>query len=130
MAGCYVDTSALGRVLLGEPDAPAVMRALQDFDARLASRLLAVELRRLGLRVELLDEADRLLTGIALLPLDESILRATETVAPSSVATLDAIHLVSALRLAAEGFVDAIVTYDARLAEAAGVHGLQVIAPA
>ena len=23
MAGCYVDTSALGRVLLGEPDAPA-----------------------------------------------------------------------------------------------------------
>lgn len=125
-----MDTSALGRVLLGEPAAPAVMRALGDFDTRLASRLLAVELRRLGLRVELLDEADRLLTGIALLPLDESVLRAAETVAPSSVATLDAIHLVSALRLAAEGFVEAMMTYDARLAEAAEVHGLEVIAPA
>ena len=50
MALVYLDTSALGRVLLGEPDAPAILRSLEAFDQRVASRVLRVELRRLALR--------------------------------------------------------------------------------
>jgi uncharacterized protein len=69
--GVYVDTSALGRVLLGEPDAPAVVGALARFERLVASRLLRVELRRLALREGLLPEADALLSAIALVPLDE-----------------------------------------------------------
>ena len=130
MAGLYVDTSALGRVLLGEPDAAAVIRSLGDFDQHVASRLLRIELRRLALRHGLLDHADQLLSGVALLPLDEALLDAAETVQPASVATLDAIHLVTALRLADEELIETAMTYDSRLAEGAQHYGLSVLAPA
>ena len=69
----------------------------------MSSRLLRVELRRLGLRFDRLADADRLLGGVALLPLDGAALTAAETLPPASVATLDAIHLVAAVQLAAPG---------------------------
>lgn len=50
MAGIYVDTSALGRVALGEPDAALIRAPLAEFDPWRASELLVVELRRLGTR--------------------------------------------------------------------------------
>lgn len=129
MAGVYVDTSALGRVLLGEPDAGAIVRKLSDFDQHVASRVLRTELCRLALREGLLEHADQLLSGVALLPVDEAVLGAADTVAPASVATLDAVHLVTALRLAADYLIEALMTYDARLADGARHHGLSVVAP-
>jgi len=129
MAVVYLDTSALGRLLLGEPDAPAILRALGAFDQRVASRLLRVELRRLALRKELLADADRLLAGVALVPVDTDVLGAAETVPPDTVATLHAIHLVTALRLSAAGRLDVMMTYDRRLADGARQHGLTVLAP-
>jgi uncharacterized protein len=125
----YVDASALGRVLLGEPDKPAIKRHLHNFDQVVASRLLRVELRRLGLRTDLLDAVDLLLDGVALIPLDESILAAAETTPPSTVATLDAIHLTTAIRVAGEDMLDAVITYDKRLAVGAREHGLTVLSP-
>ena len=130
MAAVYVDTSAIGRVLLGEPDAPAVLRDLADFDQHVASRLMRIELRRLALREDALEAADRLLDGVALIPLDDAILAASETLLPATVATLDAIHLATALRLAAGGMLDTVMTYDRRLADGAAQHGLRVLAPA
>lgn len=126
----YVDTSAVGRVLLGEPDAPAVLRDLGGFDQHVASRLLRIELRRLALREDALEAADRLLGGVALIPLDDAILTSSETLPPATVATLDAIHLATALRLAAAGVLDTVMTYDRRLADGAAHHGLRVLAPA
>ncbi|HYU60731.1 MAG TPA: PIN domain-containing protein [Solirubrobacterales bacterium] len=129
MTGVYLDTSAVGRVLLGEPDSQAVLAALSRFDQHVASRLLRIELRRLALRHDLLDHADQLLSAIALVPMDEATLEAAETVPPNGVATLDAIHLATALRLAADGLIDAVLTHDTRLAEGARHHGLEVLAP-
>ena len=129
MGGVYLDTSALGRILLGEPDRPDVLAALADFEQHVASRLLRVELRRLALRHDVLAEADRLLASVALLPVSEGILASAETVAPPAVATLDAIHLATALTLATDGSVDTVLTYDGRLAEGARHHGLAVLAP-
>lgn len=130
MASVYVDTSALGRVLLGEPDAPAVLRELSGFQQHVASRLVRVELRRLALRHDRVEAAGELLAAVALVPVDGQVLDAAETLPPASVATLDAIHLATALRLAADGDLDAIMTYDARLAAGAAHHGLAVLAPA
>jgi len=126
----YLDTSVLGRVLLDEPDRAAILREIQGFDVRVASRLLRIELRRLALRHELLEAADRLLARVSLIPLDDAILAAAETTPPSTVATLDAIHLTTALRLADAGALDAVMTYDLQLAEGARQHGLTVLAPA
>ena len=67
---------------------------------------------------------------MALIPLSEAILLAAETLTPAGVSTLDAIHLATALELAGHGALDAIMTFDARLADAAGAHGLAVLAPA
>jgi predicted nucleic acid-binding protein len=46
---------------------------------------------------------------------------------PAALRTLDAIHLATALEL---GPIDAFVTYDDRLAEAARGIGLPVVRPA
>jgi uncharacterized protein len=129
MPTLYVDTSALGRVLLGEPDRAAILRAMDAFDVHVASRLLRIELRRLALRHGLLGDADQLLAGIGLSPLDDAVLAMAETTPPTTVATLGAIHLTTALRLADAGAFDAMLTYDTRLAEGAQQHGLTVLAP-
>jgi len=129
VSAVYLDTSALGRVLLGEPDAAAVLGELRRFDRHVASRLLRVELRRLALRYGRLDAAGELLATIALVPVEQTLLDAAEVVLPETVATLDAIHLVTALRLAEAGMLDAVMTYDVRLAAGAAHHGLAVLAP-
>ncbi len=129
MAGLYLDTSAVGRVLLAEPDGEAVLAEVGRFERRMASRLLAVELRRLALRHRLRDAADRLLAAISLVPLSEATLAAAESIAPASVATLDAIHLAAALELFDADLIDTVLTYDERLAEGARHHGLTVLAP-
>ena len=50
MAAVYVDTSALGRVLLGEPETEAIRSFLANYDAWWSSEVLVIELR-----AELLD---------------------------------------------------------------------------
>jgi predicted nucleic acid-binding protein len=75
------------------------------------------------------SDADQLLRGVALVPLDNSILDAAETLPSATVATLDAIHLATALELASGGVLEAVMTYDPRLAEGEEQHGLRVLAP-
>jgi predicted nucleic acid-binding protein len=125
----YVDTSAIARMLLDEPDKPVIEQRLEDFEQRVASRLLRVELRRVGAREGVLDRADELLKDISLVALDEQVLAAAETVTPSNVTTLDAIHLATAVRLSKAGELDALMTYDKRLADGAREHGITVLSP-
>jgi len=129
VSAVYVDASALGRVLLGEPAKPAIERELAAFDGRVSSRLLRIELRRLALRAGLADTGDTM-DGVAFVPLDEATLEVAETIEPARVATLDAIHLATAVRLAAAGSLAAVLTYDRRLAEGARHHGIPVLSPA
>ena len=125
----YVDTSALGRVLLDEPDKSAIKNALEGFERVIASRLLRIELRRVGLKRGLLDRAESLLADISLITLDDQILTATETLTPASVGTLDAIHLATAVQLAGAGKLNALMTYDKGLAAGAREHGITVLSP-
>jgi uncharacterized protein len=125
----YVDTSALARVILEEPGNDAVLRDLGRFDQRVASRLLAVELRRVGRRSGAAEEVDRLLSRVSLIPLDDDVLAAAGTIEPAAVGTLDAIHLATAMRLREAGRLDALMTYDKQLAHAAREHGIEVLSP-
>jgi uncharacterized protein len=129
MSTVYVDTSALARVLLDDPDKQLIGHSLTAFERRVASRLMGVELRRVGLRRELTTRAETLLSDVSLLPIDEQTLVAAERLAPANVGTLDAIHLATALRVAADNGLDALMTYDKRLAQGAEEHGLAVLAP-
>jgi predicted nucleic acid-binding protein len=125
----YLDTSVLGRVLLDEPETAAIRRELGRFERHISSRLLRVDLRRLGLLKGMLEYVDELLSGQVLIPLDETILTAAETIAPSVVRTLDAIHLATAVRLTGAGQLDALMTYDKQLAVGAREHGITVLSP-
>lgn len=136
----YVDTSALGRVLLNEPDKAAIELALEDIDEVASSRLLWIELRRLARRWEarpaaageprqVLQLAEEMLKPIAAIPMEEPLLADAEMLPPVSVATLDAIHLATAVHLADISSLDVIITYHHRLAEGARKHGLEVLAP-
>ncbi len=130
MATIYLDTSALGRIVLDEPGGAAIGGALTAFDAIVSSRLLQIELHRVGLRAGIArEEIEMWLAGVALVPMEDAILSAAEAVSPASVATLDAIHLATALALAADGRLTSIMTFDVRLAGGAREHGLDVIAP-
>lgn len=129
MGAVYIDTSALGRVLLDEPDKSAIKDALDSFDQVTASRLLRIELRRVGLKRGLLDRAEALLADIALIPLEDQILTATETLTPASVGTLDAIHLATAVQLTKAGKLNALMTYNKGLAAGAREHGITVLSP-
>lgn len=130
MAAVYVDTSTVGRLLLSEPGFEAIEEVLSEYDQKVSSRILRLELRRLGLRNDLLDFADDLIADVALLPLDESRLRAAERIFPTGVASLDAVHLAAAVELAEAGVAHTVMTHDKRLAEGARHHGLTVVAPA
>jgi uncharacterized protein len=125
----YVDTSALGRSLLDEPEKLAIERTLGAFQRSVSSSLLRTELRRLGFRRDILDRVDMLLAGVSLIKVDEEILTAAETITPATVATLDAIHLATAVRLTEAGKLNALMTYDKQLADGAREHGITVLSP-
>ncbi len=129
MSLLYVDTSALGRSLLEEPEKPAIEHTLGEFKRSVSSTLLRVELRRLGLRQDMLDRVEVLLATVSLIHIDDEILHAAETITPRTVATLDAIHLATAVRLSRAGSLDALMTYDKQLAAGAQEHGITVLSP-
>ncbi|MFZ2242060.1 MAG: type II toxin-antitoxin system VapC family toxin [Gordonia amarae] len=123
----YVDTSALGALLIEQPESAALVEWLDQASAVLVSSdLTETELRRIAVR-EGLEQADvtLVLDGVALAALDRAVYRSVGLLPMPFLRTLDAVHLESAVRLDAA----AILTYDHRLGDAARSLGLDVIAP-
>ena len=129
MAGVYVDTSALGRVLLAEPDAQAIRALLAEHDASWSSELLVVELRRLAWREGLEEAAGRLIEPVRFVPVSSESLERASWLEPAFVRSLDAIHLEAAVSLHVGGMIDGVLTYDRQLADGCAHHGLRVHAP-
>lgn len=123
----YVDTSAVGALLVAQPGTEDLVSWLDRADARLVScDLLETELRRMAVR-EGRDQSkvSAILDGVSLAALDRATYRSAGFLPMPYLRTLDALHLEAAIRLDA----DAVLTYDRRLAAAAKSAGLDVIAP-
>lgn len=123
----YVDTSALGALLVWQPESEALVEWLDRTESNLVSSdLLETELRRMAVR-EGCDQGrvSAILDGVSLAALDRAVYRSAGLLPMRYLRTLDALHLEAAIRLS----VDAVLTYDQRLAEAAGAAGFDVIAP-
>jgi len=129
MAGLYLDTSALGRIVLAEPDAAAIRQTLAGYDAWWSSALLIVELRRLAARENLEAIAERLLSGVRTVAVDAASLERASRLQPSEVRTLDAIHLDAAVELYGRSEVAAVLTYDRQVQMGCAHHGLPIEAP-
>ena len=131
----YLDTSVILRRLLNEPN------PLPDWgrwEAAYASRIWLTEARRTVDRlrldgrlgdeavVRLRDECNKVHAALYIVPVDEDILARAGDPFPTSVGTLDAIHLASALAVQAATALDRFLTHDRRLALAAAGTGFAV----
>lgn len=125
----YVDASALARLILDEPGSTEMRRWYIEAQRVVSSRVGLIETRRAISRWDHDPlHLDAVLRSLEILELDAPIARSAAAVTPMSLKTLDSIHVASALSLADD--LDAFVTYDDRLAEAARAVGLPVVRPA
>jgi predicted nucleic acid-binding protein len=125
----YLDTSAALKLVVEEPESAALSAAIEDEQPELAAcLLLETELRRAAHRIPALTQvaATELLAGVDLYEIPPSAYHEAGVLPGANLRSLDAVHLVAAMRLG----VDAIVTYDARMASGARNLGLTVTAPA
>ncbi len=125
----YLDSSALVKLVVAEQESPALWRYLRRRPVRISSALARVEVPRAVRHQgkQALNRSSRVLARVQLLCLDDSLLDAAAALDPGVLRSLDAIHLASAQALGDE--LDAIVTYDLRMAEAAELLDLRVVSP-
>ncbi len=125
----YLDSSAIVKLVVREPESSALRRFLRTQQERVSCALARTEVlravRHLGPTVA--TRARRILRRIDLIRLDDSLLDAAGMLDPRILRSLDAVHLAAAQLIAPE--LDAIVTYDRRLAEGALLLGFPVAAP-
>jgi predicted nucleic acid-binding protein len=129
---CYVDSSAILKRYVDEPDSDRADTLLRSDDERVTARHTVVEVRR---------NLARLLTGSALtecraafatdlasfaiVELDAATCELAATIAEQTGArTLDALHLGAARRL---GTALTFITFDVRQAQTARLLGFRVV---
>lgn len=129
MTRSYVDASALVKVVLDEAGSPAMRRWYVESDDVVTSIVGVIETRRAVRRSDF-DAAhlESVLRSVQAIELRPGAARSASILAPTGLRTLDAIHLATALALGSD--LDAFVTYDDRLADAARSLGLPVVRPA
>ncbi len=130
----YMDTSALTKLLIAEPETPELRNWLtsqiDQGDSAATSALGWVELMRTVARYGDISQADRaryLLDGLDILPLTEPMMSLAESIGPATLRSLDAIHLAAAAYFDQE--LTAFVTYDHRLLNGCRDIGLTTASP-
>lgn len=129
MTRSYVDASALVKLVLDEAESVAMRRWYVESDEVVTSLVGIIETRRaIGRSAFDGDRLEAILRSVGAVRIDPAIARSASALGPSTLRTLDAIHLATAIALGGE--LDAFVTYDDRLADAARAVGLPVLRPA
>lgn len=121
------------KLAVHEPETDALISRLTTVsDARVSSALSLVEvpraLRRAYSYQHVLERADNVLRAVEMIDIDSEILEMAAAIEPGGLRSLDAIHLATAVLLGPRETV--LVTYDARLADAAREAGFVVESPA
>jgi len=130
MAVVYLDSSALVKLVVPEAESRALRAYLRREVTRLSCGLARTEVIRAvrPLGPATLATARQVLRRIDLIALDDALLDAAGMLEPLGLGSLDAIHLAAAQLVAHD--LRAVVTYDRRMIEAAGLLGLTVATPA
>jgi predicted nucleic acid-binding protein len=125
----YVDSSALVKLAVREPETAALRRYLGRRRPLVSSSLARTEVIRAlqPFGPDAVRRGREVLARVDLLRLTDRILDAAGLLTPSDLRSLDAIHLASAEQLGSD--LRGFVTYDKRLAKAAADRGLRVIRP-
>lgn len=125
----YVDSSAIVKLAVREPESAALRRYLQRKGPLVSSALARAEVLRALLPAgeKAIARGRSVLRRFDLVRVNDRVLNAAGLLRPAELRTLDAIHLASAGQLGAE--MRALVTYDDRMAEAARQLGYRVVSP-
>ena len=128
----YLDSSALVKLVQQESESGALRGLILDHkpDTLVTSALARVEVVRAvwGGGHRAVDQARRQLARLDQIVLGGALLDRAAGLAPQVQRSLDAIHLAAAQTVGDD--LRAIVTYDRRMADAAGALGLVVQTPA
>ncbi len=130
MRALYLDSSAFVKLVVEEEETAALRAFVGSTVARrTSSALLRSEslraVRHLG--PDALATVREGLRRVDLIAIDDRILDVAGTLEPQVLRTLDAIHIATALAVGDD--LEAIVTYDGRMIDAARLMGLATAAP-
>lgn len=125
----YLDSSAITKLLVEEPERQDLRQFLESRPDRVTSIVGAIEVGRAVWRQDPTQLASlaAVWEGIGRIALDQAVVDRAATLDPPGLRTLDAIHLASALELGSD--LSVLVTYDVRFADAARRQGIAVASP-
>ena len=125
----YLDSSALVKLVVLEPESVALRRYVRRYRPLVCSALARTEVARAvgSLGQAASQRVDVVLATIALIRLNDRVLAAAGAMLPPDLRSLDAIHLATAQQLGSD--LGWIVTYDERMSTAAQTLGFTVVAP-
>ncbi|HWF74674.1 MAG TPA: type II toxin-antitoxin system VapC family toxin [Solirubrobacteraceae bacterium] len=125
----YVDSSAIVKLVVSEPESAALRRDLARRRELVTSALARTEVARalLALGPEAQRRGEAVLRTMQVMRMNDRVLGDAGRLAPVELRSLDAIHLASARQLGAT--LKRIVTYDTRMAQAARELGFSVVSP-
>jgi predicted nucleic acid-binding protein len=128
----YLDSSALVKLALTEPESQALAAWLADRSqySMVSSALHRAEVLRAIWRAEpaALPRGQRIIRRVERVVLSDDVLDNAATMPPQKLGTSGAIHLASALAIRRD--LVAFVAYDEALLDAASEAGLPVASPA
>ncbi len=125
----YLDSSAIVKLVMVEPESAALRRYLSRRRPLVSSALATAEVARalLPLGEQAVRRGREVLRRLQLIRISDRLLAAAGQLLPPELRTLDAIHLATALELGPD--LARVVTYDERLRAAAVSAGCAVAAP-
>jgi predicted nucleic acid-binding protein len=125
----YIDSSAIVKLVVAEPESNALRRYLSRRRSLVSSAVARTEVARalLPSGPEAVARGEDALRRIQLLRVNDRVLNEAGRMEPAELRSLDSIHLASARQLGPS--VKQIVTYDERMAEAAQASGWSVASP-
>ena len=125
----YLDSSAIVKLAVREPQSLALRRYLRRRQPLVSSALARTEVLRALLPAgdEAMARGRAVLQRIDLVRVNDRILNAAGVLRPFELRSLDAIHLATVQELGDE--LSALVTYDNRMATAAKQLGYRIAQP-
>jgi predicted nucleic acid-binding protein len=125
----YLDSSAIVKLAVREPESLALRRYLRRRQPLISSALARTEVLRALLPTgdEAVTRGRTVLQHIDLVRVNDRILNAAGVLRPPELRALDAIHLATAEELGNE--LSALVTYDDRMVNAAKQMGYRIVQP-
>lgn len=129
MAATYVDSSAIVKLAVREPESDALRKYLRRRRPLMSSALARTEVLRALLPggEAAVAAGRRALARVDLVRVNDAVLNLAGCLDPVELRSLDAIHLATATRLGTD--LGEIVTYDERMTLAARAMGYRVAAP-